>query len=201
MKVLVLGGGIVGVTTAYLLAEDGHEVTVIERNEAVARGTSFANAGLMAPGHAYAWSSPRAPGTMFRSLYRGDQAIRFKPKLDPRLWAWTWLFLKQCNAEAARVNSLRKHRLCVFSQQVFHEIKAATPLAFDGREGGYRRKPVGDGRADRLQIEVARNFAEIRGRSARRAVADLVRALVAGESTPPAAIVRTIADGTAHDAS
>ncbi len=136
MKVLVLGGGIVGVTTAYMLAEDGHEVTVIEREAAVARGTSYANAGLMAPGHAYAWSSPQAPGIMFKSLYRGDQAIRFKPKLDPRLWAWTWLFLRQCNAEAARVNSLRKHRLCVFSQEVFRALKATTPLAFDGREGG-----------------------------------------------------------------
>ncbi|MCG8695457.1 MAG: helix-turn-helix domain-containing protein [Minwuiales bacterium] len=85
--------------------------------------------------------------------------------------------------------------------RIAEALDAPVAFFFDGREGGYRRKPVGDGRADRLQIEVARNFAEIRGRSARRAVADLVRALVVGESTPPAAIVRTIADGTAHDAS
>lgn len=136
MRVLVLGGGIVGVTTAYLLAEDGHEVTLLERQAAVARETSFANAGLMAPGHAYAWSSPRAPMILLKSLFRDDQALRYRLKLDPRLWAWSWLFLRQCNAERARINTLRKHKLCVFSQEVFRSIKADKTLAFDGRDGG-----------------------------------------------------------------
>ena len=136
MRVVVMGGGIVGVTTAHCLAADGHEVTVLERRDAVAQETSFANAGLMAPGHAYAWSSPRAPMTMLRSLYRDDQALRFKLRPDPRLWAWTWLFLRQCNAKSARINTLRKHRLCVYSQQVFKALTAETPLAFDGSEQG-----------------------------------------------------------------
>ena len=72
MRVLVLGAGVVGVTTAFQLLKDGHEVTVIDRAEEAASFSSYANAGLVAPGHAYAWSSPRAPGMMLRSLYRED---------------------------------------------------------------------------------------------------------------------------------
>ena len=74
MKVLVLGAGVIGVTTAYRLLQDGHEVTVAERNPTAAEETSANNAGLVAPGHADAWSSPRAPMILLRSLWRNDQA-------------------------------------------------------------------------------------------------------------------------------
>ncbi len=87
MKALVLGAGIVGITTAYELNRDGHDVTVIEREAEPASFTSYANAGLFAPGHAYAWSSPAAPGILLRSLWRGDQALRLKPQADPALLA------------------------------------------------------------------------------------------------------------------
>ncbi len=73
MKAVVLGAGLVGVTTAYELLSDGWDVTVIDREDGPARFTSFANAGLFAPGHAYAWSSPQAPGILIKSLVRGDQ--------------------------------------------------------------------------------------------------------------------------------
>ena len=59
-----------------------------ERSNAVA--DMFANAGLIAPGHAYAWASPQAPGMLLRSLYRDDQALRFRPSADPHLWAWSF---------------------------------------------------------------------------------------------------------------
>ena len=85
MKALVLGAGIVGITTAYELNRDGHEVTVIDREAEPAAFTSFSNAGLFAPGHAYAWSSPAAPKILLRSLWRGDQALRFKFSADPAL--------------------------------------------------------------------------------------------------------------------
>ncbi|MEX0758347.1 MAG: FAD-dependent oxidoreductase, partial [Tistlia sp.] len=64
MRIAVLGAGLAGVTSAYRLARDGHEVVVVDRGEGAANFTSFANAGLVAPGHAYAWSSPRAPGML-----------------------------------------------------------------------------------------------------------------------------------------
>src|SRR5262249_28511908 len=104
MRVAVLGAGVVGVTTAYELARDGHEVVVIDRLPEAAGETSFANAGLIAPGHAYTWSSPRAPRILLKSLFDKSQALQFKPSLDPRLWSWSWKFLANCTAERARTN-------------------------------------------------------------------------------------------------
>lgn len=136
MKILVLGAGIAGITTAYELNRDGHEVTVIEREAEPASFTSYANAGLFAPGHAYAWSSPAAPGILLRSLWRGDQALRLKPRADPAFWRWMWRFWKECTAERAALNTMRKARLCNYSQSVFHETLARTKVEYDGRRGG-----------------------------------------------------------------
>ena len=124
MKVLVLGAGVVGVTAAYQLLKDGHEVVVLERYPAAAEDTSFGNAGLIAPGHSFAWSSPKAPMILLRSLSRDDQALRFRLKPDPQLWRWSLLFLRQCTSERARINTLRKHALCVYSQRMLQEVSA-----------------------------------------------------------------------------
>lgn len=136
MKLLVLGAGIAGVTTAYELAGAGHEVTVIDREAEAASFTSYANAGLFAPGHSYAWSSPAAPGILLKSLWRNDQALRFRPNLEPAFWSWMWRFWNQCTAECAALNTTRKVRLCTYSQSVFHDTVAATGVEYDGRKGG-----------------------------------------------------------------
>ncbi len=136
MHVAVLGAGITGITTAYQLLKDGHSVTVLEREAAPAQVTSFANAGLVAPGHAYAWGSPAAPGMMWRSLFRGDQAIRFKPQLSLRQWKWSAAFLRQCTAERAAANTALKARLCIYSQAMLEEVVSETGVAYDGRSGG-----------------------------------------------------------------
>jgi D-amino-acid dehydrogenase len=136
MKALVLGAGIAGITTAYELQRDGHEVTVIDREAEPASFTSFSNAGLLAPGHAYAWSSPAAPGILLRSLWKGDQALRFKFSADPRFWRWMWRFWGQCTAERAARNTVRKVGLCNYSLGVFHETVKRTGVEFDGRRGG-----------------------------------------------------------------
>ena len=93
MRVLVMGGGIVGVTTAYQLVQDGHEVVLVERREGAALETSWGNAGMIAPGHAFVWSSPQAPRILLKSLFAKNQALRFRPSADPRLWSWSLLFL------------------------------------------------------------------------------------------------------------
>ena len=136
MRVAVLGAGVVGVTTAYELARDGHEVTVIDRLSEAAGETSFANAGLIAPGHAYTWSSPKAPRILLRSLFDDSQALRFKPSLDPRLWSWSWKFLMNCTAEKARTNTKRKVRLCRYSQERLEGIVADTGVEYHGLDGG-----------------------------------------------------------------
>jgi D-amino-acid dehydrogenase len=136
MKIVVLGAGVAGVATAWQLLKDGHQVTVIDRADGPAEFTSFANAGLVAPGHAYAWSSPAAPGMMLRLLWRGDQAIRFKPRLSVRQWDWMRRFLGQCNAASAARNTGHKSRLCVYSQAMLDQVVAETGVRFDGQAGG-----------------------------------------------------------------
>jgi D-amino-acid dehydrogenase len=136
MHVLVLGGGVIGVTTAYELLQDGHEVTLVERAADVALGTSFANAGMIAPGHAFAWASPKAPKILLRSLWRDDQALRFRFHADPVFWRWCLRFLGECTAERARINTQRKHRLCAYSQSVLHDIVAASGVSYDASQTG-----------------------------------------------------------------
>lgn len=136
MKILVMGAGVIGVTTAYQLLEDGHEVVVVERCDSAGEETSAGNAGLIAPGHAYAWASPAAPKILLKSLFREDQALRFRLRPDPRLWAWSLKFLRQCTAERAHINTLRKHRLCVYSQEMLHQVVTETGVTYDGLVGG-----------------------------------------------------------------
>ena len=136
MRVLVLGAGIAGITTAYELNRDGHEVTVIDREAEPASFTSYSNAGLFAPGHAYAWSSPSAPRILLRSLWTGDQALRFKFSTDLRFWKWMWRFWGECTPERAALNTTRKVKLCNYSLDVFHETVKRTGVAYDGRSGG-----------------------------------------------------------------
>ena len=136
MRALVLGAGLAGITTAYELLKDGWQVDVVDREQKPAMLTSYANAGLFAPGHAYAWSSPAAPKILLRSLWRNDQALRFKPSLDPALWRWMIKFLGECNAERAAINTSRKAKLCIYAQEVFHGNKADQNVEYDGNTGG-----------------------------------------------------------------
>jgi len=136
MKILVLGSGVAGVTAAWRLLEDGHEVSVVDRQPAPAQEASHANAGLVAPGHSFAWASPKVPKILLKSLWRDDQAFRFRLTPDPRMWAWSLKFLRQCTAARARVNTLRKHALCIYSQRLFRELVEETGVDYDGCTGG-----------------------------------------------------------------
>jgi D-amino-acid dehydrogenase len=131
MKVIVMGGGVIGVTTAWYLAAAGHEVTVIDRRDGVARETSFANAGLIAPGHAHAWASPRAPLTLLKSLFSSDTALRFRLKADPRMWAWSLRFLANCTTERNRANTIVKVKLCSYSREALIALRKETGIAYD----------------------------------------------------------------------
>lgn len=129
MKVIVLGGGVVGVTTAYQLQKDGHDVTVVDRQPVVAGETSWGNAGMVAPGHSFVWSSPKAPMVLLKSLVLKDQALRFKLSSDPKLYGWSWLFLRECTSEKARRNTLLKHRLAAYSQSVLQDVIKAESVS------------------------------------------------------------------------
>ncbi|HXA22921.1 MAG TPA: D-amino acid dehydrogenase [Acetobacteraceae bacterium] len=136
MRVLVMGGGVVGVTTAYQLLKDGHEVVLLERNQGVALETSWGNAGMIAPGHSFVWSSPRAPWILLKSLFLKDQALRFRFSADPRLYSWSLKFLAECTNAKARANTLRKQRIARYSQRVLHEVIATETLEYDRNARG-----------------------------------------------------------------
>ena len=83
MRILILGAGVVGVSSAWHLLKDGHDVTVIDRALPAQGGASFGNAGLIAPGHSFAWASPKALKVLLKSFYRQDQAFRMRFPPDP----------------------------------------------------------------------------------------------------------------------
>ena len=122
MKVAVLGGGVVGVTTAYYLARDGAEVELVEGADAVGTDATAGNAGLIAPGHSFAWASPRAPAMLARSLLGKQTAIQLRLRPDPQLVRWGLRFLRECTADRARRNTLVKLRLCRYSQQELDQL-------------------------------------------------------------------------------
>jgi D-amino-acid dehydrogenase len=130
VKVLVLGGGIAGVTVAYFIARDGHEVTVVEGEDALGLDATAGNAGIIAPGHSFAWASPRAPRMLWRSLRGQETAIRMRLAPDPRLYGWGLRFLRECTAERARRNTLVKLRLCQYSQAVLNDLARSEGIAY-----------------------------------------------------------------------
>jgi D-amino-acid dehydrogenase len=130
MKALVLGGGVVGVTTAYFLAKAGHEVTILEEKDALGLEASSGNAGIIAPGHSFAWASPRAPRMLWDSLRGGETAIRIRPTTDFRLYTWGLRFLRECTADRARRNTLIKLRLCQYSQSVMNDLVRAEQIEY-----------------------------------------------------------------------
>ena len=136
MRVTVLGAGLAGVTAAWHLQADGHEVTVVDRQPQAALETSFANAGLISTGHAFAWASPRAVQVMLKSLFLRDQPLRLRLSADPAFWRWTLKFLGQCTTARAHANTRIKHRLCRYAEQVLHDLIASTGIACDQERRG-----------------------------------------------------------------
>jgi D-amino-acid dehydrogenase len=136
MKTLVLGGGVVGVTTAYFLAKAGHEVILLEEKDGVGLEATGGNAGIIAPGHSFAWASPRAPRMLWQSLRGGETAIRLRLGADPHLYTWGLRFLRECTTARARRNTLIKLRLCQYSQRVLNEVVRAEDIEYQAIHKG-----------------------------------------------------------------
>ncbi len=136
MRVAVLGAGVIGVTTAYYLAAEGADVVVIDRASDVAQETSAVNAGLLAPGHAFTWASPRAIKTLMRSLGGADTALRMHWRVDPQLWAWGLKFLANCTTDRATYNTLRRLSLSQYSRRMLDSLIAETAIDFDQNDRG-----------------------------------------------------------------
>ncbi len=135
MKVAVIGAGIIGVTTAYELASDGHEVTVFERRGSVAAETSFANAGVIAPGYVTPWAAPGMPAKVLRHLLSRHAPVRIHPNLHAGDIAWMWRWWRACQLHSYQTNRLRMQRLAVFSRERLHRVTRELKLDYERRDG------------------------------------------------------------------
>jgi D-amino-acid dehydrogenase len=136
MRIIVLGGGVVGIATAYYLAKEGHEVEVVERQSRLAQDASSGNAGLIAPGHSFSWASPAAPKMLVQSLRGAETAIRVKLRPDPALVRWGLKFLAECPTPRAEQNTIVKLRLCQYSQGLLEEVAAEEGIDYRYAAGG-----------------------------------------------------------------
>ena len=130
MKIAVLGAGIVGVASAHALAERGHEVHVYDRRTDVASDTSASTAGLIAPGHSYAWATPKAPVMLMKSLLGESTSIRVRPRVDADLVRWGIRFIRECTPSRSRANTVAKLRLARYSQQLMDELASREGLQY-----------------------------------------------------------------------
>ncbi len=136
MKIAVLGGGVIGVTTAYYLAKDGHSVTVFDRQPAAGLEASFANAGEISPGYASPWAAPGMPLKAMRWLFERYPPLILRARFDLQLLAWLGRLLANCTEQRYALNKQRMVRLAEFSRHALIELRATTGIAYDHRTLG-----------------------------------------------------------------
>ena len=131
MKVLVLGAGVIGVTTAWFLNKSGHDVTVLERRDAPGVETSFANGGQISVSHAEPWANPSAPLKLLKWLAREDAPLLFRLRPDLRQWLWGLSFLRQCTPARTRHNIRQLVTLGLYSRATLQALRAETGIEYD----------------------------------------------------------------------
>lgn len=136
MRVVILGSGVIGVTTAYYLAQAGHDVTVLDRQPGPALETSFANAGQISPGYASPWAAPGIPLKAVKWMMQRHAPLSITPDGTRFQLAWMWQMLKNCNADSYAINKERMVRLAEYSRDCFKALRAATGIAYEGRQQG-----------------------------------------------------------------
>ncbi len=136
MKTVVIGGGLAGVQSAYFLMKDGHQVTLLERNDELGAEASFANGGLLTPSHAAPWNSPGIFETLFSSLGKQDASIHVKVSAIGQYLGWGARFIRNSTRKRYFRTIERNFALARYSQNCFHQICADVPLKFFHARGG-----------------------------------------------------------------
>ena len=159
MKVLVLGAGVIGVTSAWYLSKDGHDVTVIDRQPTAGLETSFANGGQISVSHAEPWANPGAPGKIYKWLGREDAPLLFRLRADPRQWSWALQFLIECLPERTRRNTLTILRLGLYSRDLLKALRRETGVLYDHLEKGILQlhTDAGEFEAAHRRVELLRS--------------------------------------------
>lgn len=136
MKVIVLGAGLLGVTSAYFLRQQGHEVTVVDRQASPAAETSFANGGQISVSHAEPWANPGAPLKVLKWLGKEDAPLLFRIRADMRQWLWGLQFMRECTPARTRHNIAQIVRLGTYSRDTLQALRRDIGIAYDERTQG-----------------------------------------------------------------
>ena len=136
MRVIVLGAGVVGTTSAYFLQQLGHEVTVIDRQAAPGAETSFANGGQISVSHAEPWANPSAPLKVLQWLGKEDAPLLFRLRADMRQWLWGLQFLRECTPARPRHTIEQIVRLGTYRRDTLQQLRQDTGLQYDQRAQG-----------------------------------------------------------------
>ncbi|MBR1268136.1 D-amino acid dehydrogenase [Bradyrhizobium sp. AUGA SZCCT0222] len=156
MKVLILGSGVIGVTSAYYLAKAGHEVTVVDRQPKPALETSFANAGEVSPGYSSPWAGPGVPVKAIKWLLMKHGPLVIRPKVDPVMWIWLLKMLRNCTSERYAVNKRRMIPIAEYSRDALRALRSEIGIRYDERERGtlqlFRYAAQLDGTADDIAV-------------------------------------------------
>ena len=136
MKVLVLGAGVIGTSTAWYLAKNGHEVTVVDRQQGAGLETSFANGGQVSVSHSEPWANPDAPIKLLKWLRHPDSPLLFKLRMDPKQWEWGLRFFYECMPWRTLENSRQMVKMSAYSRERLGELRRTTSIDYDALERG-----------------------------------------------------------------
>ncbi|MEH7828119.1 D-amino acid dehydrogenase [Gemmobacter denitrificans] len=156
MKIVILGAGVIGVTSAWYLARQGHEVTVIDRQPGPALETSFANAGEVSPGYSAPWAAPGVPVKALKWMFMQHAPLILNPRPDMAKLAWMARMLMNCTTAAYQVNKARMVRLAEYSRDCLIDLRAETGIEYDQRMQGtlqlFRTQKQVDGAAKDIAV-------------------------------------------------
>lgn len=156
MKVLILGSGVIGVTSAYYLARAGHDVTVVDRQPEPALETSFANAGEVSPGYSSPWAGPGVPVKAVKWLLMKHGPLVIRPKLDPVMWVWLLKMLRNCTSARYAVNKSRMIPIAEYSRDSLRDLRRDIGIQYDERSQGtlqlFRYQAQLDGTAEDIAV-------------------------------------------------
>lgn len=136
MKVVILGSGVVGVASAWYLAQAGHEVTVIDRQPAAALETSAANAGQISPGYAAPWAAPGVPLKAVKWMFQRHAPLAIRLDGSRFQLAWMWQMLRNCDMSHYQLNKSRMVRIAEYSRDCLKTLRQETGITYEGRQGG-----------------------------------------------------------------
>ena len=160
MKIIVLGAGILGATSAWFLRRDGHEVTVIDRQPGAGLETSYANGSQISVSYAEPWANPGAPLKILKWLGKEDSPLLFRLNADPHQWWWGLAFLANCTPARTRANTIQLTNLGLYSRATLIALRRETGIRYDELERGilHLYESEADYEAARPGLELMREF-------------------------------------------